>query len=196
MLSYLPKTHGLTLFCLEPALCVQFYFYFYFFNRQLDTTAANVQVPKASSGMMGQRICGWNFKHWEGDSARMNLINLPMMDSVVFKKLVDKSVATADASGTGNVGGEVQQSKKPSKRGVLPEAVSAELEELGIKKKRKVVAAQSEPQWHEPADDGNAPQISFGGDVDMDDESGSQQRNSIYNGLAAGGLGVSCGPVL
>lgn len=133
-------------------------------------------VPKASSGMMGQRICGWNFKHWEGDSARMNLINLPMMDSVVFKKLVDKSVATADASGTGNVGGEVQQSKKPSKRGVLPEAVSAELEELGIKKKRKVVAAQSEPQWHEPADDGNAPQISFGGDVDMDDESGSQQR--------------------
>lgn len=94
---------------------------------------------------MGQRICGWNFKHWESDSARMNLINLPMIDSTVYKKLTDKSAKLQDA--------ETDKSKGSQKRSALPVDVETALSSMGICKKTKVEHAQSEPTAHQNQDD-------------------------------------------
>lgn len=100
---------------------------------------------------MGQRICGWNFKHWESDSGKMNLINLPMLDSAVFKKLVDKSAILSNTE-TGDDSATDRSSKKGQKRNALPQEVTSELEAMGISKKVKVDVPQSEPGAGAPED--------------------------------------------
>ena len=132
----------------------------------------SLQVPKSAGGMMGQRICGWNFKHWEGDSARMNLINLPMSESTIFKKLVDKNASNTSSLGADD--GAPQTMKKPAKKGVLPDSVTTELESMGIQKKRKVVIAQSEPAAH---DDGK--RVRNDGNIHMDDDADNHKAGNL-----------------
>ena len=45
------------------------------------------QVPKAAGKASSERLPGWTFQRWDQDSAKMNLINLPMGESVVARKL-------------------------------------------------------------------------------------------------------------
>ena len=67
---------------------------------------------------------GWTFRHADNDASRMNLINLPMADSMCMKKLVDAGKDGKDASGGG------------SKRTAIPEEVVTALGQLGVQSKK------------------------------------------------------------
>ncbi|CAE7539367.1 unnamed protein product [Symbiodinium sp. CCMP2592] len=84
-------------------------------------------VPKATGKNSSERLAGWTFKHWEQDSARMNLFNLPMTDSAVVKKL---TVQTAE-----------QEGAKTGKRAQVCGDVRSELAGLGVRDKKARVEA-------------------------------------------------------
>ena len=110
------------------------------------TPLKNSKVPKASSSS-GIKHCGWNFTHWEQDSARMNIINMPLADSQVFKKMLAAKES------------DLADGKKANKRPNVSDAIQKELFNLGIacsaKKARTDVPSSSASA---SASDGNGVQ--------------------------------------
>ncbi|CAK9101335.1 Uncharacterized protein (Fragment) [Durusdinium trenchii] len=97
-------------------------------------------VPKATNNSSGERLPGWNFKSAEHDASKMNLLNLPMSDSAVVKKL---TVAPTRDAGKGsghegeNGGQGVQaapfaSSSTSLKKRAIPPKIEEELRKLGI----------------------------------------------------------------
>ena len=58
-----------------------------------------IEVPKAEVTSAGERLLAWSFKHFEHDAGRMNLLNFPMAESSVAKKLANRESSGATSSG-------------------------------------------------------------------------------------------------
>ena len=89
-----------------------------------------LQVPKASGKASSERLPGWSFQRWDHDSTRMNLINLPMGESVVARKL---TVRSDDPDG-----------KTTGKRAQVCGDVRQELAGLGVRAKQARVQGPAE----------------------------------------------------
>eukprot|EP00435_Cladocopium_sp_Y103_P058223 s125_g20.t1 len=101
-------------------------------------------VPKASSSTSGERLPGWTFKHHEQDGGRMNLINLPMAESLSMKKMTDEGKRKDDSSDGGKGKGQGLQEK-----------VANALDELGLGSKKRKTGTHDAVNAHDDKMDGD-----------------------------------------
>ena len=155
-------------------------------------------MPKASTSKNeGERLVGWNFKHYASDSAKMNVINLPMAESAVHRKMTsDRDVTQGDAP---NAPTKSKGAKRQSK---LPDEIASQLQDLGVQSKRaRAEADASEPTQTkdgapsavpEPDNDAAMEEASdveklmsagAGGDIEM--TTASKKRGSMTSSYAA-----------